>query len=322
MTKDVMKQKVDINKVVNAVHSAYGKNKGLASQISTGSGITRPTKPSEFVVWKDSPWQELTGIMGLPLGKVVQIAGKSNAGKSTHAMQFMKLAQDQGFIVVVWDSEGKFSASRFDNYFKGDSSQLIVCTARFILEGADECEKIIHAIKEQDQDAKILLVWDSVGGSLAKNEEENSLLEGKQMAAAPKDNGAAIRAFVRLMDKYKNREKNEETISVLLINQLYSNIGSVGSTQSGGVKIEYFSSLIVQLTRKKDLTVVKKGVKMKTGIVTRAKVSKNHLFDGEMNVAELDLVITAGGIDLFSKQKVKEESGFEDDGEVELESDE
>lgn len=319
------KLKLDISKLVNKVQSSYGKEKGMAAQISTGKSISRPSKDSEFILWKDSPWSELTGIPGLVLGRVHQIAGRPDSGKSSHAMKFMKLAQDQGFLVILWDTEGKFSATRFDKYIGGNSEQLVVVTSRMILEGGDEVERVVHTAKEQDPDCKILIVWDSVGGTLAKNEEEGSLLDSKQMAAASKENGQVMRAFVRLMEKYKNREENEESVAVLLINQSYANIGAPGQKESGGQKVEYFSSVILQLTRKKDLTKLVKGVKRKIGIVSRAKVKKNHLFDGEDSVAELDLVITAGNIDLLSKQKVKKDSSDDldtDDGEVELEEDE
>ena len=325
MVKDTTKKifKLDLNKIVNDVRSAYGKDRAKASQISTGSSISRPTDDSSFVCWKDSPWSELTGVPGIPFGRIVQIAGRPDSGKSSHAMQFMKLAQDQNVLVILCDVEGKFSVKRFDTKFHGDSSQVVIITSKMILECGDEIEKVITAAKDQDPDCKIMIVIDSVGGGLAKNEGDDSMDSSKQMASAAKENGAVMRAIVRLMEKYKNREKNEESICALLINQVYARIGSPGQVEAGGQKVEYFSSIILQLTRKSDLTKIKDGVKRKIGIVTRAKVKKNHLFDGDDSVAELDLVITAGGIDLLSKQKTKKdktEDGWDaaDDGEVEI----
>lgn len=306
------KLKLDLDKIVSSVRSAYGKDKALALQVSTGNSITRPTKDSDFVHWKNSPWELLTGCKGCAFGKVTQVCGKSNSGKSTHGLAFMKQAQDQGVLVILADTEGKFSAQRFDNHFKGDSSKLITVSSRMILEFGDQIEKVIIAAKEQDSSCKILIVIDALGSALPRNEEEGSLLEGKQMASGSKENGAILRAIVRLMEKYKNRETNEETIALLLINTVYANIGSHGDVQAGGTKVEYFSSLIVQLTRVSDLTKVKDGIKRKIGIVTRARVKKNHLFDGiDDAIAELDLTITAGGIDVLSKQKIKKTEELE-----------
>lgn len=316
-------KKLDLDAIVSMAQNAYGKDKSLASKISTGKSISRPTDDEDFIMWPDSPWSTLTGIKGLPFGYICQVAGKPDSGKSTMAAEFMKRAQDQGVIVILWDAEGKFSAKRFDQHFKGNSEEVLITTSKMILEGCDQVEKLVHGAFQLYPNHKILIVWDSVGGTLAKNEGENSLMAGKQLASAPKDNGQAMRAFVRLMEQYKDKERNKDRIAVFLINQLYANIGSVGSTESGGVKVQYYSSIILQLSRKSDLNKIQKGTKIKTGIVSRAKVKKNHLFDGEYSVAELDIVVSAAGISLLSEKKIKkgdakQSSGWDDNSSEDL----
>lgn len=312
---------IDLAKLIEKARSYYGdKEQSLALQISTGNSISRPNKDDDFVCWKGGHWETLTGVRGIPFGRVVQIAGRPDSGKSSHAMAFMKAAQDQNVLVILWDAENKFSATRFDKFFGGNSANLAITTSKMILEGGDNVEKTIHAAKEQDPNCKILIVWDSVGGTLAANEEENSMKDSKQMAAASKENGTVLRGWIRLMEKYKNKETNEENIAILLINQVYANIGSHGQKESGGQKVEFYSSIILQTTRKEDVCRIKNGVKIKTGIVSRVKVKKNHLFDGEFSIAEMDVVISAGSIDLLSKKKIKKkvEAGYGDDnGEIE-----
>ncbi|HUS88849.1 MAG TPA: hypothetical protein VMW91_05680, partial [Desulfosporosinus sp.] len=187
-----------------------------------------------------------------------------------------------------------------------------------------------HEAKKMDPDVKILVVWDSVGGTLAKNEGvhvsdkgkyEGSMSDSKQLAAAAKENGQVMRGMVRLVDQYKDNKTNNESIAVLLINQTYSNIGSPGQKNSGGQKVEFFSSIIVQLSRKGDLTFTRDKIKRRKGIVSRAKVSKNHLFDGDDTIAEMELAITAGGISLLSDYKIleKNKTGWEDNDEEDIE---
>lgn len=319
-----------LDDILKEARSAFsGNDKGLGLQITSGNDISRPSKDSDFICYKGPHWEQLTGIKGLPFGKVIQIAGKPDSGKSSHAMAFMKCAQDDGVYVILWDAENKFSAVRFDKYFCGDSKKLLVVPSKMILIGADQVEALVNAIMNKKSTAKILIVWDSVGGALPKNEghdesstedKKNKGFRGsKQMAAAAKENGQVLRGFVRLMEKHKDKQSNEEKIGVLLINQSYANIGAPGQKESGGSKVEYFSSLILQLTRKKDLIKTREKIKRKIGILTRAKVKKNHLFDGEDSVAEMDLLITAGGIRLASEAKLKNEDGWDDvdDGEVE-----
>ncbi len=315
---------LDVDKILNKARATFAKNeKGLAMQLTTGSSITRPTKDSEFILYPGSHWEMLTGIKGIPFGRIVQIAGKPDSGKSSHAMAFMKEAQDKGVIVILWDTENKFSATRFDDYFKGSSRDLLTVTSKVILEGGDMVAAFVHACLEEYPDKKLLIVWDSVGGSLSSAEDEKHLRDTRQMAISAKENGQALHAFVNLMEKFKNKNTNEERIGILLINQTYANIGSVGQKESGGQKVEYYSSIIIQLTRKGDVTKTKNKLKRKIGIITRAKVRKNHLFDGEDSIAELDLLVTAGGIKLASEAGLKKsEDGSEDQEDTSEETDE
>lgn len=326
--------KVDIDKIVSKARSSFTKKNdlGLAKQLVTGSSIPRPTEPHEFVYWPNSPFHLLIGIPGIPFGRIVQIAGKPDSGKSTHAMQLMKLAQEQGHTIILWDPESKFSAYRFDNFFKGDSNNLLVVTSKLISEGADLVEAYIRAVCSEYPEQKILLVWDSVGGTLAKSEKidvtdskSGSKRGSRQMAEAAKENGMAVRGFVSLMEEFKNKETNEDRIGVLLINQTYANIGSVGQKESGGQKVEYHSSAIIQLSRKADIFKTRDKVKRKVGITVRAKARKNHLLESEDSIAEIILDITAGGIKInakdpaaaLAKEYASDEEYEESDEEVE-----
>jgi hypothetical protein len=120
-----------------------------------------------------------------------------------------------------------------------------------------------------------------------------------------------------------NKETGEETIATLVINQTYASIGMGAPTQieKGGNEIYYLSSIIIQLSRKQDLTRVKNGDKYKYGIVSRAKVKKNHLFEGDECISELDVVVSADGIHLAKDvKKFDDIKGWENP--VSLEEDE
>lgn len=318
---------LDLNELVKRAQSVYSKKeKGLASQLSTGANIARPTEDKHFVKWTGgNHWQKLTGIRGLPFGTTVQISGKSDSGKSTHAMQFMKYAQDQDVLVILWDSEKKFSAKRFESKMGGDASKLLVVNNNTITKGAAMVAYYVNAAKEMNPDCKILIVWDSVGATLNSSEDKDDTEEAsKQPGVSAKENSGAIHKFVKLMSKYQNRETGEDSIAALLINQTYANIGSVGQVEKGGSSIYYLSSIIVQLTRKKNLTHTRKGEKYKFGILSRARVVKNHLDDSDESLAEVELVVSADGIQLAKDAKAsnsdvegwdEDESGFEGDDE-------
>jgi len=322
-TKEIKKQitSIDINAIVKKAQESYQKKDfGLSRQISTGKSIARPVEDKDFVVWtRNDFWKSLTGLKGLPFGKICQVAGKPDSGKSSCAGNFMKMAQDQGTVVILWDSEQKFSPLRFDSKMGGKSDQLLVVNNNGIVEGCKAVSFLVHAVKELNPNAKILIVWDSVGAcvnsSEDKNDEENF---SQQPGISAKENSFAIKKFNKLASRYMNKETGEQSIATLVINQVYQTIGfgiSV-AVEKGGQEITYLSSLIIQLSRKKDLLKVKGGKKFKYGIVTRAKVKKNHLFDGDDCIAEMDLAVSADGVQLADDVKKDSDiKGWEDDEE-------
>ncbi len=299
---------IDINKLVKKAQESYAKkDQGLAKKLSTGKTIIRPTEDKDYVVWtKGDHWKALTNLKGLPFGRIVQISGKPDSGKSTHAMAFMKFAQDQDVLVILWDSERKFSPKRFDDKIGGNSDQLLVVDTNKIIDGAKAVAQLIHAAKEINPNVKILIVWDSVGASLNSTEDKEDDEDfSQQPGVSAKENSYAIKKFNKLANKYMNKETGEETIATLIINQTYASIGMGAPTQieKGGNEIYYLSSVIIQLSRKQDLNRVKDGDKYKYGIVSRAKVKKNHLFEGSECISELDLVVSADGIHLAKDVK-------------------
>src|ERR1700722_8046650 len=260
--------KFDINKIINLAQLNYDKkDKGLASQLTTGSSLIRPKTDEDFVVWsKGEHWQAATGLRGLPFGRICQIAGKVDSGKSTHALQFMVCAQEQNTIVICWDSERKFAASRFKK-MGGDPDKLLMVDTNNIVNGCKAVAHIVNATKETYPNAKILIVWDSVGASISsvEDQEDNEDIN-MQPGVVAKQVSWAIRKFNKLINKYFDRETGQETISSLIINQSYSSLGGFGpptQIQRGGTELGYLSSIIIELSRKKDLSKTKDGKKYK-----------------------------------------------------------
>ena len=175
--KEVKKSGFDINKIVKQAQEVYGKKEaGLAKQLTTGVSLARPNEDKDYVVWTGGPhWKAITGLKGLPMGSIVQVSGKPDSGKSTHAMCFMKYAQDQGVLVILWDTEKKFSPKRFDEKIGGKSDELLIVDTNNIINGVKAVAHLVNAAKEQNPDGKILIVWDSVGASVNSSEdnEEN-----------------------------------------------------------------------------------------------------------------------------------------------------
>lgn len=298
-----IKVNLDIASLVKDVRGRYGKDKaGLANDIVLGNDIRMPTEDTAYILSSEVEfWKPLVGVKGIPYGRIVQVSGKPDSGKSTTAMLFMKAAQDDGSLVILWDSEKKFDVKRYECKIGGDASQLVVSRNKLITEGVKQVAWYVKEAKEQNPDLKIFIVWDSVGSTLNSSQDDEDDEFSKQPGVTAKEVGFAITKLNSLIERYRNVKTGEDTIAVLCINQVYANIGSVGHKERGGGQLEYLSSVILQLSRKKDLTKIRNGQPVKYGILTRAKVKKNHLFSGEDCIAELDLVVTSTGISLEEK---------------------
>lgn len=293
--------KYDIGSIVADVQKLYNKDKKSQGMITTGDTIRQEYTTKDGVpVPEGHPLRELVSLPCVPYNKIVQISGPPDSGKSTSSGQLMASAQKSGHLVILWDSEDKFDAHRFDTQFGGSSADILVVKTNEILQGGEKVRKLSAAAKTKYPDAKIFIVWDSVGGSQARGAAERELDSEKhgQPGQDAKENGAVMKMFVGLINKYT------DSIAVVLINQVYAKIGfmQVGDAESGGKKIEFHSSLIIRLKRIKTLVKQVKGQKVKYGILTRATVSKNHLSQSETSLHQLDFEITASGAKVSGEQ--------------------
>jgi RecA/RadA recombinase len=285
--------KLDLLKIVSDMQKLYAKDKKAQAIICTGASVKTSYGEKDVVpLDKGHPLRELMGLPGIPFNKIIQVAGKADTGKSTFAGETMASAQKSGIQVILWDSEDKFDAKRFME-FGGNPANVLLIKTNEILKGGELARRYITAIKEQDESAKILFVWDSVGGSQSRSHAEREMDSERhaQPGQDAKENGSVMKALVALINKYP------DSIAVYMANQTYAKIGFMqkGDAASGGAKIEYHSSFIVFLKRVKPLTKTVKGVMTKYGIVSRATVTKNHLSQSETSIHQLDFEVTAKG---------------------------
>lgn len=299
--KELSMAKVDINSIVADVKKLYAKDAKAQKMLSTGSVVKQDYKPEDGVPLSEgNPIRELLGLPCLPFNKIVEVSGGPDVGKSTTCGQAMASAQANDIVVVLWESESKFDSHRFKTQLNGNPDEIILISTNEILQGGEKVRKVITTIKDKYPTAKILFAWDSIGGSQSRGHAEKELDNEKHNAPgqAAKENGDVMRMLVGLINKYPN------DIAVLLLNQVYAKIGynAFGNQESGGKKIEFHSSAIIELKRLKVLTKVSKGVKIKHGIQTRGTVKKNHLNQGATSIHQLDFEITATGATVSADQ--------------------
>ncbi len=297
--------KINIGKIVSDMQKLYQKDKKIQSIITTGDTVKSVyTDEDGIPLPSGHPFRELLGLPVLPFNKIAQCGGKPDTGKSTIAAELVIAAQKSEAQVILWDSEDKLDSARLKT-MGGKPEDVLVIKTNEILKGAELARKYITAVKDQVPDAKILFIWDSVGGSQSRSHSERELDSEKHAAPGTdaRENSTVMKMLVALINKYP------DSIAIYLANQTYAKIGFMqkGEALSGGTKIEYHSSFIVTLKRIKVLTKIVKGVLTKYGIITRATVTKNHLSQSVTSVHQMDFEISASG--------ARRSEGFEDEDE-------
>lgn len=301
--------KISAKDIASKVQGLYDKKDKNRNIIGTGATLRRPVKPEDFIIIEeDNPWRALTGLMGLPFDYIIQVAGAPDSGKSTIAGQFMAAAQRQNVYVILWDVEKKFDKIRFEKHFGGVADDINTVTTTTIRKGAGAVFKYVNTIMGLDPKARILIVHDSVGGSVSRARAEREMDDEKnaQPGSEAVENSDYMRHVIATFDKYEGQ------IAMLLVNQMTMKIGPMpGKSRSGGEKISFHSSMIIEMTRVQDVTKTVKGVKTKTGIISRAKVAKNHLSLNENSVHEMRVAVDATGWKSLTGESEDEGGGEE-----------
>lgn len=302
--------KIDVNKVVLDVQKLYAKDRKNVELINTGDAVkTEYTSRDVIPLGPNNAFSQLTGLPGIPYNKIVQFAGKPDSGKSTVAAEMTVAAQQFGAQVIIWDSEDKLDTGRL-TAMGGKPSELLLAKTNEILKGGELLRKFVNAVKDQDPEAKILLVWDSAGGSQSRAHAERELDNERhaQPGQDAKEIASVMKMFVALINKYP------DSIAIYIANQTYAKIGFMmkGDAASGGAKLEFHSSYIVFLKRIKVLTKKVKGAEVKYGIITRATVYKNHLTRGQTSIHKMDFEVTASGYSSIGEMVEAEDEEVED----------
>lgn len=293
--------KFDFSKTIKTVQDSMEKDPKRANQLGLGNTLSDISNdPKDFIVMPDW-WKESFGILGLQFHKIVQIAGDSDTGKTSLALEAIKRAQEQGYGVIYVETEGK--TGKADLLAKGINPEGVLTVSSGITEEAfDGALKLWDQFFNDYPKEKLLLVYDSYGNTVSLRDSALDLTKDSQKpGGAAKTNRMGINTMVARMQT--------DPVAILIINYTYDNIGSVGQTNAGGKGLNFFSMLTLQAKRTGWIEPTRKGQKVRIGALVKWRVYKNHyaksLFDESGNQillpAAIDLQITAEGFKLLQK---------------------
>jgi recombination protein RecA len=198
---------------------------------------------------------DLTGIGGIPRGRICEVYGPEAGGKTTLCLQIVAQAQKLGGLVLYLDAEHSLDIG-YARALGVDVDKLMVSQPDC---GEDALEIALTFIRSG---AVMLVVVDSVAALVPRAELEGDM--GDSMM------GLQARLMSQAMRKLNGVVKNTDT-SLVFINQTREKIGVMfGSpeTTTGGKALKFYSTLRLDCRRisqiKKGDVVIGQNVKLKS----------------------------------------------------------
>lgn len=278
--------KYNLKSVVESVQKLYDKSPNELNNVSLGTGL-KNMDDSNFLKMPKW-WQEATKTVGIPFGGYVMIAGDSDSGKTSGAIEAMKAAIAQDVAVLYVETENKTTLEDLTSWGV-DPDQIMIVKESMAESAFKKLFQLWDEFFAKYPDGKLLLVFDSIGNILSKHDMELDLENNSQK---PGGKGKTNRLG---MNKLITKGRSAK-VAMYIVNYTYDNIGSPGKTNAGGKALNLFSSLTYQASRKQWLEKTVKGQKVRIGARVQWKLFKNHIDKANPGPKVIELDITSEGI--------------------------
>jgi RecA/RadA recombinase len=282
--------KFDLSSIIEEVNKENTRKADFMAKIGTGDNLKVLT-PDNFLIMPQW-YQDATNTTGIPYGGMVQIAGDSDSGKTSCAIEAMRAAQEQGVAVLYVETEGKTTKNDLESWGI-DTSQIMLVQSAIAEKAFSSMFKLWDKFSKKYSNERLLVVFDSIGNVVSQHDNDIDMAESHQK---PGGKGKTNRSGINLMVSRCERHKT----AILILNYTYDNIGSPGKTNAGGKALNFFSSLTYQTSRKGWIERTVKGQKVRMGATVQWKLFKNHINKKSPGPKVVELDITEDGIKLAS----------------------
>ena len=209
---------------------------------------------------------------GLPVGRIVELTGLEQSGKSLVSAHLLAETQKQGGVAVLIDTETAISRE-FLEAIGVDVSKLLYVSADSVEQIFDMTETIIEKVRETSKDRLVTIVTDSVAA--ASTQAELASDYGKDGYAT--DKAIIISKAMRKITNMIGRQK----ILLVYTNQLRQKMNAMPFgdpwTTSGGKALAFHASVRLRLKGAGQIKMKVGGNDKIVGMKVRCQVVKNRM---------------------------------------------
>ena len=240
---------------------------------------------------------------GLPVGRITEITGLEQSGKSLVSAHLLAETQKQGGVAVLIDTETAVSRE-FLEAIGVDVSKLLYVTADSVEQIFDFTETIIEKVRETSKDKIVTIVVDSVAAASTTNE---------LAADYKKDGYATDKAIIisKAMRKITNMIGRQK-ISLVFTNQLRQKMNAMFGdpwTTSGGKALAFHASVRLRLKNMGQIKMKQGGQDRTVGMKVRCQVVKNRM-GPPLRAADFEIFFDRGIDNYGSWLKVMKENSL------------
>lgn len=181
---------------------------------------------------------------GIPEGRFTEIFGEWQSGKSLLMYQAIAECQRRGGVAFLFDSERAFDI-RWGKALGIDVDELLLFYPESLEDAFTDMEKAIRLVKSGGlKDRPVLIVYDSLAASVAKDELEQGF--GKpEMALRARVISSSLRKMTNLIADHR--------VALVFVNQLRSKVGVMfgpTSDTTGGRAPKFYATLRLEMSKR------------------------------------------------------------------------
>lgn len=246
------KEKLD--EAIAKLNKAYGK--GTVMPMSQSDAA----EDVEVISTGNDAINLITGIGGVPRGRITEIFGTESGGKSTLCLQIIAQAQKAGGKALYVDAENALDMS-YSESLGVNVDDLLVCQPSSGEEGLEVALGMIQS------NSVAVVVIDSVAALVPRSELDGEIGDS-QMGVMARMMGQAMRKM--------NDAVKKSNCALIFINQVRDKLGVMfgnPETTPGGKALRFYASLRLDVRR---ISQIKKG-DIVIGAMTKVSTVKNKL---------------------------------------------